>query len=272
MQEYLSTLVENMAASIPNIVTALLIFLVSLYIARWLSNGVKRVLLNRDTDSGVTHLLADILRWTIVIFGTITALQRFFNVTAFLTGLGILGFTVGFALQNVTQNFVSGIILLIQQPFKVGDEISVINFEGVVLQINLRTTEMQTLDGRIVILPNAEVLAHPIVNYTRAHRRRVDLPMAVSHGKNPEKIRAALFEAMKAVPGYAAAPAPVVAFTNFGTDSSIELLASFWVDTSATTVPLAKDAALLKVKETFAAGKFPIPARLQKKRTNTTIG
>lgn len=263
MQEYFSVLAEQIVASIPNIFTALIIFLASLYVAKWLSNLVKRVLLRRNTASGVTHLLADILRWTIIIFGIITALQRFFNVTAFLAGLGILGFTIGFALQSITQNFVSGIILLIQQPFKVGDEISVIGFEGVVLLINLRTTEMQTLDGRIVILPNAEVLAHAIVNYTRANRRRVDLPMAVSHTKNPENIRAALLDAMKEVPGYVAAPAPVVTFTNFGV-ANIELLASFWVDTSLTTVHLAKDAALLGVKKTFAARKLSSPSPIAK--------
>lgn len=263
MQEYFSILAEQIVASIPNIFTALLIFLVSLYVAKWLSNLVKRVLLSRNTASGVTHLLADILRWTIIIFGVITALQRFFNVTAFLAGLGILGFTIGFALQSITQNFVSGIILLIQQPFKVGDEISVIGFEGVVLLINLRTTEMQTLDGRIVILPNAEVLAHAIVNYTRANRRRVDLPMAVSNSKNPENIRAALLDAMQDVPGYVAAPAPVVTFTNFGV-AKIELLASFWVDTSLTTVHLAKDAALLGVKKTFVARKLSVPSPIAK--------
>jgi small conductance mechanosensitive channel len=263
MQVYFSTLAEQVVKSIPNIITALLIFLVSLYLARWMSNGVKRVLLRREAASSVSHLLADILRWTIIVFGTITALQRFFNVTAFLTGLGILGFTIGFALQSVTQNFVSGIILLIQQPFKVGDEISVLTFEGVVLQINLRTTEMQTLDGRIVILPNAEVLSRPIVNYTRAHRRRVDLPMAVSNAKNPENIRISLVDVMKDVPGYVAAPAPVVTFTNFGV-ANIELLASFWVDTSLTTVHLAKDAALLGVKKTFTARKLSIPSPIAK--------
>lgn len=263
MQEYFSVLAEQIVASIPNIITALLIFLVSLYVARWLSNGVKRVLLRRDAASGVTHLLADILRWTIIGFGTITALQKFFNVTAFLTGLGILGFTIGFALQSVTQNFVSGIILLIQQPFKVGDEINVLDYDGVVLKIDLRTTELQSLDGRIVILPNAEALAHPIVNYTRAHRRRVDLPMAVSHGTSAEQVRAMLLDTMKDLPGYVLAPAPVVAFTDFGT-SSIELVASFWVDTSVTSLPLAKDSALLKVKEAFEAKKLAIPSPIAK--------
>ncbi len=263
MQVYFSTLAEQTATSIPNIITALFIFLASLYLARWLSNGVKRVLLSRDTASSVTHLLADILRWTVIVFGTITALQRFFNVTAFLTGLGILGFTIGFALQSITQNFVSGIILLIQQPFKIGDAICVLTYEGVVLQVSLRTTEMQTLDGRIVILPNAEVLSHPIVNYTRAHRRCVEFPMTVSNTGNLEKIRVAFVDAMKEVPGYVAAPAPVVNFNNLGV-SNIELLASFWVDTSLTTSHLAKDAALLCVKKTFAARKLSTPLPIAK--------
>lgn len=263
MHEYFSVLAVQIAASIPNIITALLIFLVSLYFARWASNLLKRVLFSRNTASSVTHLLADILRWTIIVFGVVTALQRFFNVTAFLAGLGIVGFTVGFALQSVIQNFVSGIILLAQQPFKVGDEINVINFEGVVLQINLRATELQALDGRIVILPNAEVLSHPIVNYTRANRLRVDLPMAVSYGTSPEQIRAILLNTMKDVPGYVPAPAPLVTFTDFGT-SSIELVASFWVDTSVSTLLLARDSALIKVKDVFEVQGFPIPSPVAK--------
>jgi small conductance mechanosensitive channel len=250
MQEYFSTLAELIAASVPNILTALVIFALSLYLARVLSNLVKRVLIRRNTVSGVTYLLSDILRWTIIVFGAITALQRFFNVTAFITGLGILGFIVGFALQNVVQNFVSGVILLMQQPFKVGDDINVLGFDGTILKIDLRTTEMQTLDGRIAILPNADVLSHVIVNYTRAHRRRVDLPLTVAYGSSPEQVRAILLGVVKDVPGYVIAPAPEVIFNNFG-NSSIELTALFWVDTSVTRVGVAKDIALINVKGEF---------------------
>ena len=262
MQEYLSTLAEQIVASVPNILTALLIFVLSLYFARVLSNLLKRVLIRRDIVSGVTYLLSDILRWTIIVFGAITALQRFFNVTAFITGLGILGFTVGFALQNVMQNFISGIILLMQEPFRVGDDINVLGFDGVVLKIDLRTTEMQTLDGRIAILPNADVLSHVIVNYTRAHRRRVDLPLTVAYGVSPEQVRSILFGVVKDVPGYVIAPAPEVTFNNFG-NSSIELIASFWVDTSVVKIGHAKDLALLNTKEAFEKQNIQIPLPAQ---------
>ncbi len=263
MQEYFSTLAEKIAASIPNIIAALLIFAISLYFARLLGNLLKRVLLKRNTASGVTYLLSDILRWTIIVFGVLTALQRFFNVAAFLTGLGILGFTVGFALQNVMQNFVSGIILLVQQPFKVGDEIGVLHFEGVVLQINLRTTEMQTYDGRIAILPNADVLSNVIVNYTRAKRIRVDLPMSFTYGTNPEKVRELIHAELKNVAGFVQAPAPEVLFHNFGA-SSIDLLASFWIDTSIAHPAFARDDALVHIRETFKKNEIEIPAPPQK--------
>ncbi len=255
MQEYFSNLVVQFVATIPSILTALFIFAASLYFARLLGNLLKRVLLRRNTDSGVTYLLSDILRWTIVVFGVITAVQIFFDVTAFLAGLGIIGFTVGFALQNVMQNFVSGIILLVQQPFKVTDEINVLNFDGIVLQINLRTTELQTLDGRIVILPNADVISHAIVNYTRAHRRRVDVLLSVSSKASPEMVRALLADIVKDVPGYVMAPAPEIVFSAIG-NSSMELTVSFWVDASLVKVDVAKDSALLKVKESFASQKI----------------
>ncbi len=262
MPEYFSNLAEGFVESIPNIVTALLIFFLSLYFARVLGNFLKRVLLRRNTDSGVTQLLSQSLQWTVIVFGAIAALQRFFNVTAFLTGLGIIGFTIGFALQNVMQNFVSGIILLMQQPFKVGDEIRVLDFDGVVLQINLRTTEMRALDGRIVILPNADVISHPIVNYTRAHRRRVDLPLAIAHNANPEKVRTLLLDVLKDTPGYVTAPVPEINFKKFN-DASMELTASFWVDTAVIKPDHAADAALVLVRNAFGKSKIksPLPAQ-----------
>lgn len=260
MQDYLLKLADHLVAAVPNILTALFIFLLSLYLARLLGNLLRRVLLKRNTASSVTHLLADILGWTVIVFGAITALQRFFNVTAFLTGLGIIGFTVGFALQNVLQNFVSGIILLAQQPFHVGDEIQVLNFEGLVLQINIRTTEMQATDGRIVILPNAEVISHPIVNYTRANRRRVDLSLQVSAQTDPELVRSLILNEVREMPGFVHSPSPTVLFQNLEQDS-IALQIFFWVDTSLISTSTAKDHALVRLKGLFKKNRIKLSSR-----------
>jgi len=258
MQEYFFTLAEKFMASLPNMIFALLILAASYFVANLSSRLLKSVLVRQNAEPGVSHLLSRILKWVIIAFGAITALQRFFNVTAFLTGLGIIGFTVGFALQNIMQNFVSGIILLIQRPFRMADSVSIAGYDGTVLKIGLRTTEMKTFDGRIVFLPNADVLSQPIINYTRADRRRVELPIGVSYDANPETVRNIILDEIKNIPGYIDTPDPLVLFHTFG-DSSIDLNVLFWVDTTINSHIAAKDMALTSIKQAFEKRNIEIP-------------
>lgn len=258
MPEILSEFIDKLVTELPNIFTALLIFVGSLYLAKLLSNLLKRVLKRREADREVTMLLGTITRWSIIVAGLITALQRFFDVTAFLAGLGILGFTIGFALQNIMQNFVSGVILLIEQPFDVGDSVELNGFGGTVLNINLRTTEMRTFDGLIVMIPNADVLSNTITNYTRADRRRIELPVGVSYGSDPAIARQTVLESIKNVPGFLGDPEPVVVFHTFG-GSSVDMSAYFWIDTSKTNPFAAKDAALELIKAALEKQGIEIP-------------
>ena len=96
MPDYLTQFFDKATAAIPNILTAILILVISLYVAGLLSKILKRVLLARKADLEITQLLARLTRWSIIVIGVISALQRFFDVTAFLAGLGIIGFTIGF--------------------------------------------------------------------------------------------------------------------------------------------------------------------------------
>jgi len=255
MPEYLTQLIDII---VPNIFTALLIIVASLYLAKLLSNLIKRVLERREADREVTLLLETITRWSIIVAGIITALQRFFDVTAFLTGLGILGFTIGFALQNIMQNFVSGVILLIEQPFEVGDAVELSGYGGTALNINLRTTEMRTFEGLIVIIPNADVLSNTITNYTRADRRRIELPVGVAYGSDPALARQVVLEAVKNVPGFLGDPEPMVVFHTFG-GSSVDMSAYFWIHTAVTNPLAAKDAALELIKAALEKQGIEIP-------------
>jgi len=249
---------DEMIAAIPNIITALLILVLSIYLARLLSRLLVRVLERQDAAASVSQLLSQILSWVIISLGIIAALQRFFNVTAFLTGLGIIGFTVGFALQNIMQNFASGIILLIQQPFKTGDNVGIASFDGTVISIGLRTTELKTFDGRIVFLPNGDVLSQPIINYTQANRRRVELPIGVAYDSNTDLVRKVILDEIKKIPGYVDEPEPLVLFNAFG-ESSIDLNVFFWVDTSINNHIAGRDIALTRIKTAFEKKKINIP-------------
>ena len=258
MQAYIDTFIENFIKGIPNLLTALVIIIASLYFAGVLGRIIKRVLKTRQAPEGVTHLLAELTKVSVIVIGVITALQRFFDVTAFLAGLGILGFTVGFALQDVMKNFAAGVILLIQQPFHIDEFIGVAGFDGQVLEIDLRATEMRALDGRIVSIPNADVLANPIVNYTRADRRRIELPVGVGYDTDTETARQVVLDVLQHVPGFMAEPAPMLGFSNFG-DSALQLDTYFWIDTSKTNPLAAKDAAFSLIKNALDKQGIDIP-------------
>ncbi len=258
MQYYLDQFAAWFMQATPKLLSALIIFVLSLYLARIVSNFLKRVLQRRRAPAGVVQLLGQLALWSIVVAGTISALQQFFQVTAFLTGLGILGFTVGFALQDIMKNFASGVILLLQQPFHVGETIGVKGFDGTVLAIDLRATEIRAADGRVVILPNADVMSNPIVNYSRANERRVDFTLNLAHTCEPDDVRKIVLKAIEEVRGVVKEPEPVIVFNSL-TDSALELNGNFWVDVAQNDPLHAKDAMLLKVKSVFNEKGIEIP-------------
>jgi small conductance mechanosensitive channel len=262
MQPYLDQLIAFFIAAAPRLLSALVIFVLSLYLARLISNLLKRVLQRRRAPAGVVQLLGQLVLWSIVVAGTITALQQFFQVTAFLAGLGILGFTVGFALQDIMKNFASGIILLLQQPFHVGETIGVKGFDGTVLAIDLRATELKAADGRVVILPNAEVLANPIINYSRANQRRIDFSLYLSHATDPDRVRGIIMDAVQSAPGFVPEPEPVIVFNSL-TDHALELNVNFWIDVTKNDPLHAKDMVLLRVKSAFHEQGIEIPHPVQ---------
>ena len=262
MQSYFDQFITFFIAGTPKLFAALVIFVLSLYLARLISNLLKRVLQKRRAPVGVIQLLGQLVLWSIIVAGTITALQQFFEVTAFVASLGILGFTIGFALQDILKNFASGVIILLQQPFHVGETIGVKGFDGTVLAIDLRATEMRAADGRVVILPNADVLANPIINYSRANHRRVELSLNLSHTTEPGTVRQIVLDAVQNVPGYIDEPEPVIVFNSL-TDHALELNVNFWIDVTKNDPLHAKDVVLLNIKSAFNEQGIEIPHPIQ---------
>lgn len=243
---------------LPKLGLAVVIFFISLYLSKVVSRMVRRALERREPSPAATRLIADITRWGILTLGVVMAIQQFIDVTAFLAGLGILGFTVGFALQDVMKNFAAGVILLVQQPFRVGDSVEVGAYEGTVLAIDLRSTEIKTFDGRIAILPNADVLNHAIVNYTRSVQRRLEVIVGVAYDTDLKVARDAALEAIRLVPGYIEDPAPLVVFKGFG-NSSIDLSVFVWFDAVQASPLRARDVAIEEVKRAFDAHGIDTP-------------
>ncbi len=250
-QETLDRYAADLIAFIPNIVAALLIVLATLILSRWLSRAIVRAARQRAADREVQVLLDRLARWGILILGVIFALDQInLRVTSLLAGLGIAGFTIGFALQDVAKNFVAGALLLLQQPFEIDDLIEVAGFHGRVRDITIRTTEMQAIDGRYVVIPNGDVFTSAIINYTRSTQRRVEFVAGIDYAQDLERVTDVALRSLEKVPGLMEDPAPDIAYTRLG-DNAVEVSVLYWVDTTRADYRRAQDVGVQALKNAF---------------------
>lgn len=248
---------------IPNLIVAIIIFLATLWVSRLGANLVQVALKRRRANAEVTLLLTRVSQWTIIVFGVIWALSQVnFDVTGFVAGLGIVGFTVGFALQDIAQNFIAGILLLIQQPFSIGDSVEVNGYGGVVTNIEIRSTTVRTWDGLLVIIPNADVYGNPITNYSKIDQRRIKVTVGVAYDSDLQKVDETLLAVAAGLPGVKKDPAPQVVFNEFG-DPAIKVTLYFWIDVSETSYFTALDAAVKRIKTAFEQERIHIPTGVQ---------
>ena len=227
------TMVLSLLAFLPKLIVALITFVLGLIAAgpaaRWTKVHAAKKIDNED----IVQLLCRLTRIAVIVITSIVALEQVnFNVTGFLAGLGVAGLTIGFALQDITKNFVAGVLLLIRQPFRVGNAVSIAGHAGTVQQINTRDTVLRTWDGEVVILPNIEVFTKPIINYTQARRRRRTIMIGLGYGQDARRAMALFEETLRNLPGVLPEPAPTLQAEALG-DSAITLAARFWVDPHA---------------------------------------
>ncbi|MBN2147218.1 MAG: mechanosensitive ion channel family protein [Anaerolineales bacterium] len=233
---------------LPKIIVALVVFAASLLVAALLARAVRRSMERRGSEVQITLLITRLTRWGMIILGVVLALQQVdFDVTAFLAGLGVAGFTIGFAIQDVSKNFVAGMLLLLQQPFNIGDFIEVGDFSGTVQAIDLRATQLRTVDGKTVLIPNADVFTSAIVSYSQAAERRLDLTVSVPYESDLDQVSRTAMEAIHAVDGVLQNPAPTMGFSQFGA-SGINFTLYYWIDTGKTDYLTAQDAGVRAIK------------------------
>lgn len=250
---------DNLYGNAPQMIAALLIFIVGVYLSRFAKKITEVVMTRRKADKEITLLTGRIVRWAVVIFALVFALQQAGQeVSALLAGLGILGFTVGFALQDVSANFVAGALLLIQQPFDLGDLIEVESFTGTVQNVDLRSTELITLDGRHILIPNSTVFTNTIINFTRTEKRRISLDIGVGYDADLEAVEKLAIKTVAKIPGVLADPAPAVFMNGFG-DFAMDITVAYWYDTKETGFTAAKNTGIVSLKKAFEKAGIDMP-------------
>ncbi len=248
---------------IPNLITALVTFAASLllsgFAAQWVRQAVKVKIRDRET----LYLLSRLTRWSVLILGTVVALgQVNFDVTGFIAGLGIAGVTVGFALQDIARNFVAGIILLIRQPFDIGDAVEVGGYAGSVLDITTRDTVLKTWDGEMVILPNIDVFTSAITNYSKLPHRRRTVYIGLGYEEDVGQATRVFLDAIRSVEGVLDAPPPSLLAEELG-DSTLTLAARFWVNQETHSLFDVHSEVVRAIKEIAQEKEIDLPYPIQ---------
>lgn len=176
--EKLEGWVTTFIKMLPNLMLAIVVIGVGYFIARLIQRFSYKVTLRISNSDSVSSVISVILQTMAVLFAMTIALN-ILNldkaVATLLTGVGIVGLALGFAFQDLSSNFISGLFMAFRRPFEIGDQVETNGFIGTIRKIELRSTILTTTAGLNVILPNKDIFQKPIINYSRTENRRVEL-------------------------------------------------------------------------------------------------
>lgn len=207
----------------------LLLLTLLIYLSGKSKKLVNRVLAGRGVDLGIREATGSIVRYVLLFLGLLVILQTIgIDLTALSILTGAVGLGIGFGLQNIASNFISGIIILFERPVRIGDRIAVGDVEGDVVRIGARSTTVLTNDNIDIIIPNSKLITENVVNWTHSERRvRFRIPVTVACNADIRQVEQALLEAAKNVSEVLETPAPGVRFTSFS-DNGLDFELRAW--------------------------------------------
>jgi small-conductance mechanosensitive channel len=243
---------------------AVLLFLVSVYGAFKLAQFVRFVIdeefLTRvEWPRGVESAISTLSYYAVAALGVLAALSvAGVEIGKLAIVAGALGVGIGFGLQNVVNNFVSGLILMFERPIQPGDIVEVAGVQGTVKAIGMRATTLSTFDGAEVIVPNGTLLQGNLVNWTLSDfNRRIEIPVGVAYGTDPARVLSLLAEVAARQPEALRQPEPVALFVGFG-DSALNFSLRFWT-AAGDRWTLVRSRAMVDVASALAAAGIEIP-------------
>ncbi|MGY1748457.1 mechanosensitive ion channel family protein [Modestobacter sp. SYSU DS0511] len=239
------------------------VFLASILLAVLLRRLLVRAL-DHDASRHVGLVAGRFLGLVVVAVGVVYGLDLLgVQIGPLVGALGVGGIAIAFAAQDMLQNLIAGVMLQIRRPLRLGDQVASGDFEGVVADVNLRTTVLQTYDGLVVYLPNAEVLKNPIINYTRTPLSRTSLTVGLAYDTDLARAREVLLAACAAADGVADTPPPEVWVEEFA-DSSINVAVRYWHAADIASRWRVRSGVAISVKSALdrAGMTIPFPQRV----------
>ncbi len=210
--------IGSITISLVGIIVGILLFVVGLVVTRWFQKWVDgNVLARSQVDAGVRNSVRTAVGYAgVALAGLVGISAAGINLSSLALVAGALSLGIGFGLQNIVSNFVSGLILLAERPFKVGDWVVAGTTEGFVRRISVRATEIETFQRQTVIVPNSVLINGQVGNWTHRNKLgRVEIPISVHGGNDPRQVQEILTEVVRGQQGLLRNPEPTVVFQAF---------------------------------------------------------
>ena len=262
MSDYLDRELFRLGATpitVGTLATCVCIFIGSAIVGRILRRAARRALLARKYPPGAAAAVSKMLYYGVIATGSFVALDTLgVSLTAVIAGSAVILVGIGFGLQNIAQNFVSGLILLIERPVHEGDFIQVKDIRGTVDNIGLRATTVISRDEVTVIVPNSDLITAQVVNFSVPTKRmRITVAVSVAYGTPPERVRDALVAVAAADKDVLREPPPEVRLDKFS-DSSVEYALLCWIDDAREDLR-TQSRLRIAIVAAFAAAGIEIP-------------
>jgi len=201
--EKIDTWLDGFIRNVPNIVIGIALFIAMIYVGRWAGRLVKKQMSKRGRDN-FGEILGGFLKYTIVIVGlmlALTVISPNLKPADLIAGLGVSSVAIGFAFKDILQNWLAGILILLRQPFKIGDQIVVNGYEGTVDRIETRATIITTYDGQDVVIPNGDIYTNAVQVKTAHELIRSQYDLGLGYDQDREKAMKILRKTIEGIEG-----------------------------------------------------------------------
>ncbi|MCR1023447.1 mechanosensitive ion channel family protein [Cellulophaga baltica] len=263
MASRLESWLNNIIINLPNIIIAIIVFTIVIFLSKYISRLTLKLLSKSSLQKSMKNVIAKLISVLVILAGlflVLGILDLSKTLNTILAGAGVAGLAVGLALQGALSNTFSGIVLSYIKQIKFGDWIESNDFEGEVVDIDLRAVTIRQPDNNLVYLPNKLVLENPIKNFSSTAQSRVILTCGVGYSSDLEFVRDLVKETISSNFDPVENKDNVIfLYSEFG-DSSINFETRFWIDsTSALEVAKAKTEAMIYIKKAFDENNINIP-------------
>ncbi|HYG33644.1 MAG TPA: mechanosensitive ion channel family protein [Clostridia bacterium] len=258
----LQRMANGFIGRLPYLAVAVVVFIAFYFLGRWTRRLVRHFAERRNRHQNLAIVLGRVAQAGAIILGILISLVIVlpsFRPSQLVEFLGIGSIAIGFAFRDILQNFLAGILLLVTEPFRIGDQIRFGEFEGQVENIQTRATFIRTYDGRRIVIPNANLFTNPVTVNTAFEQRRIEYDVGIGYGDNPEQAKRLILEAIRSVEDVLPEPAPDALVLELA-PSAVKIRARWWITPPRRSDHLeSTDRVLTAIKQKLLANGLDLP-------------